>query len=336
MVKAGKNWVPKGKGTKVAAKVDRAGTAEVRFDSNQSAALALKKMKGVKLQGCQLDLRLDANSKDGTKLLIAGLPEGIEWQELKDHFAAIGDLAFVNIFGSKRHGPRKTAEVRFDTALEASNAMNMLQGAEMEGGGSITITKAPGSKDGTKLIVSNIPPGTNWGQVKDFFQDVGFNVAFSDIFEGGPSVGEVRYETAEAARAAMMSLNGTQIMGSTISIQPAPGSKDQTKLLVSGLGPAVAWQELKDHFGEAGTVVFCDVNSTAKGGKGAMMNMMEGGKGGMMGMNPMMGMVPMMGMNPMMDMNPMLAMMGTMMGMMGGKGGMMGGKGGKGCKGGMW
>merc|ERR1712087_99336 len=103
-------------------------------------------------------------------------------------------------------------------------------GAEMEGGGSITITVAPGSKDQTKLIVSNIPPGNNWGEVKDLFQDAGFNVAFSGMLEGGPSVGEVRYETAEAARAAMMSLNGTQLMGSTISIQPAPGSKDETKL----------------------------------------------------------------------------------------------------------
>ena len=49
-----------------------------------------------------------------------GLPEGIEWQELKDHFAEIGDLAFVRIKGGARHGPRKRAEVRLSSEKSKS------------------------------------------------------------------------------------------------------------------------------------------------------------------------------------------------------------------------
>merc|ERR1719183_3144063 len=79
-------------------------------------------MDGVELMGCALDVRLDPNSQDGSKIIVNGFPEGVEWQELKDHFAGVGTIAFVRISGHARHGARKAAEVRFASPKEARQA----------------------------------------------------------------------------------------------------------------------------------------------------------------------------------------------------------------------
>merc|ERR1740123_2002462 len=73
---------------------------------------------------------------------------------------------------------------------------------------------------------------------------------------GGGGMGEVRFQLAESAQVAAQALNGSMIMGQQITVTPDVSSKDGTKVLVSGLGPGVKWQELKDHFAQAGAIAF--------------------------------------------------------------------------------
>merc|ERR1719330_1074316 len=72
----------------------------------------------------------------------------------------------------------------------------------------------------------------------------------------GSGKGEVRFESQQSAMTAIQALNGSLIQGKQVTVTPDMTSQDGTKILVSGLGPGVGWQELKDHFGQAGKVAF--------------------------------------------------------------------------------
>merc|ERR1712151_1421811 len=48
--------------------------------------------------------RLDPHSKDNTRLIVTGIPPGMEWQELKDHFKPIGRVAHANVKGGSGKG----------------------------------------------------------------------------------------------------------------------------------------------------------------------------------------------------------------------------------------
>merc|ERR1712224_627063 len=50
------------------------------------------------------------------------------------------------------------------------------------------------------------------------------------------------------------------MMGQYISVKLDPG--DNTKVLVTSMPAGIAWQELKDHFGEAGGVHYANIRST--------------------------------------------------------------------------
>merc|ERR1719387_2757788 len=58
---------------------------------------ALAMLNGSSLGGSTIKVALDQTSIDGTKLIVTGVPPGIEWQELKDHFGQIGKVAFAGI-----------------------------------------------------------------------------------------------------------------------------------------------------------------------------------------------------------------------------------------------
>lgn len=73
---------------------------------------------------------------------------------------------------------------------------------------------------------------------------------------GASQVGEIRYDDALHAQAAIQSLNGSTIQGSTINVAYDQSSMDGTKLIITGVPPGVQWQELKDHFKGVGTVAY--------------------------------------------------------------------------------
>jgi len=276
------------------------GIGEVRFESSKSAQRALRMMQNKPLNGSKLTLSLDKTSHDGTKIVVNGLPIGVEWQELKDHFASVGDIAFVEIRGGKRKGPRLSGEVRFETADGAQEALSTLNGSVMgDGGDVISVFQDPNSKDGTKLLVSGMPPGTGWQELKDHFRQVGQEIAYAGLTVGGAAangtrVGEVRFDDPSHAPQAVQALNGSMMLGSKINVALDGGSKDGSKVIVSNIPHGVGWQELKDHFKEAGlSIAFVDLKTP-----GGLMGDMTGGMmGGMMGniMNMMGGMMGGMG-----------------------------------------
>merc|ERR1719181_1897688 len=71
--------------------------------------------------------------------------------------------------------------------MHAQNAVAVLNGSNL-GGQKIRVGADPMSKDGSKLIVHNIPGGMEWQEVKAHFEAIG-PVAFCDCSVGGKGKG---------------------------------------------------------------------------------------------------------------------------------------------------
>jgi len=183
-----------------------AGTCEgeVRFESADDLQAALSTIHGSTFAGSKLTVKADSNSKDGTKCFIYGIPLGTQWQDLKDHCAEAGAVAFSAVkppeLGGKGFGGGfggfdmgkgcgggfaggNMGEVRFDDPSLVQDAVDALNGSDL-GGSVITVRIDQTSKDGSKVIVTGIPPGLDWQQLKDHFASVG-PVAFASVNKGG-------------------------------------------------------------------------------------------------------------------------------------------------------
>merc|ERR1719265_2825144 len=105
---------------------------EVRFDDPNAALAAAAALNGSDMNGSIITVDMDPLSKDGSKLKVSGIPPGAEWQELKDHFAPFGVVAFADVKGGKDQIP-VTGVVRFQNAEIADAAVSMMNGAEIQG-----------------------------------------------------------------------------------------------------------------------------------------------------------------------------------------------------------
>lgn len=142
-----------------------AGMGEVRYTTPEQAQAALEQLSGSVLRGVEVSVQPDPTSQDASKILVSNLPAGLDWKELKEHFAQVGEVAFAGIFGP--------GEVRYESAESARSALEQLDGFVLEGGSAIKVRLDPESHDGTKLIVENLPATVRWQEMKDLFATLG-------------------------------------------------------------------------------------------------------------------------------------------------------------------
>jgi len=237
--------------------------AEVRFSDVNATQQALT-LNGSALEGQAISVELDARSKDGTKIIVRNLPDGIDFRRLKDFFGQCGPVAFADV--KRVSSTPITGQVRFSTPEQAQAALE-LNGTVLDGH-EIAMKVHAGSKDGTKLQIFNIPPHMEWQELKDFFNQNGLPPIFCEATSAESITAEVRFADAQMAQHAVTSLNGGILGGAQIQVVVDQMSSDQTKLVVSNIPAGIEWQELKDHFGQCGTVAFVRT-SEDKSGKGS-------------------------------------------------------------------
>lgn len=257
---------------------------EIRFADVQAAQASLE-LNDTEIAGAFIAVELDPRSKDGTKIVVRGLPLTVRWEDLKTHFSGCGQVAFANV----KNGKPAVGQVRFETADQAQYALS-LNGSDIDGY-EIELKIHAGSKDATKLQIYNLPPGFEWQDLKDHFSKNGVNPVFAETsVEQGYRGAEVRFDSPEDAAAAVTTLDQSWLGGGQVNVHLDPSSKDGAKLLVTEIPPGVEWQELKDHFGQVGKVAFADLIRPpgTKGAKGGIMRpggakgfgVMAGGFGG--------------------------------------------------------
>eukprot|EP00629_Pelagomonadales_sp_RCC1024_P017454 CAMPEP_0119261084 /NCGR_PEP_ID=MMETSP1329-20130426/1247_1 /TAXON_ID=114041 /ORGANISM="Genus nov. species nov., Strain RCC1024" /LENGTH=341 /DNA_ID=CAMNT_0007260581 /DNA_START=36 /DNA_END=1061 /DNA_ORIENTATION=- len=163
------------------------------------------------------------------------------------------------------------------------------------GGGGYKMNGGGGGGAGRRCYVNNLSWQTSWQDLKDHFRTAG-NVVHAKIMEERPGrskgCGIVEFETAEEAANAIETLNGTDLGGRDIFVRedkedkagggpkganrPAKPAKKRVsedrdevvvarRVYVGNLSWGTAWQDLKDHFGACGTVVYADVMKEPSG-----------------------------------------------------------------------
>ncbi len=127
----------------------------------------------------------------------------------------------------------------------------------------------------TRIYVSNLAYEVSWQDLKDHFKKVGY-VSRADVMmdDTGKSKGYgiVEFTDITSAQKAIDELNNTQICGREIfvridrdSVVSSKIKTGYTKLFVGNLSFDVSWQDLKDHFKQAGFVTRADVVTDNEG-----------------------------------------------------------------------
>lgn len=275
-------------------------TGEVRFETPDEALRAQPLLDGrVFPGGTAIAASFDRTSKDGTKVILRGLPGGTEWQELKDFCAQAGRVAFAGFIGSPGQiaaaaaahqqswmaraaapGSGAVAEVRFETPREAQRAQAKLDKSWYDAENQITAELDVASKDLSKVIIRGLPALTEWQELKDFCAKAE-RVAFVEVTncgapggwgadggaQGGQAsdlIGSVRFDSAPMALRAL-AMDGSNMRGAVVSVALDSGN-GPARILVTGLPVGTRSQELKAMFSRYGRVVSADVSERAAGG----------------------------------------------------------------------
>eukprot|EP00927_Polykrikos_kofoidii_P072556 TRINITY_DN6865_c0_g1_i1.p1 TRINITY_DN6865_c0_g1~~TRINITY_DN6865_c0_g1_i1.p1 ORF type:complete len:859 (-),score=142.58 TRINITY_DN6865_c0_g1_i1:92-2668(-) len=304
-------------GGKGKASGDPGEEGEIRFYHPECAQRAAQMLNGSVLNGSRLAVHMDNACWDATKVIVTGMSPGLAWQELKDHFCQVGQVHYANINrllaqqareaqhaaaieysgmyekGEKGGGkaPRSTGdpleegEVRFYTRDYAEYALTTLDLTIH--GHPLTVKRDDVTTDGTKLIISNMPPGVAWHDIKNLFSqagpvhyanigrtDKGKGKGFGVAQPGQPCVGEVRFSSQEEAHKAQRIFHGHPFKNTTLVVKPDLSSKAGTKILIFNLPIGTDWSEIKELFNDVGTIEFCGIDCAKNKGKGK-----HGGKG---------------------------------------------------------
>lgn len=190
---------------------------EIRYDFPEDAQVALQAFDGAWYEDNQIRVIPDEASKDGTKLLVEGLPQHVQWQDLKDFFSAGGAVAYAGFkeaytdssaYGAfsefnqkfqgkgkslaapysagKSGGQSKVGEIRYDAPEHSAQAVSEFNGTYMPNHDqpiSVEFDERQKFGEGTKLIIRNVPASVQWQELKDYFKVIG-TVAYAGFKTG--------------------------------------------------------------------------------------------------------------------------------------------------------
>jgi len=247
------------------------GVGEVRYDDASLAQVAVASFNGSMLGGAEIEVKLDMNSQDGSKVVVKGIPPGLDWQELKDHFGTIGRVAFCDVKGGKGKG--KGGKGGFGGG---GGGFGGCFGGGFGGGcgGGFGGFGGGGGKGNVLAALGQLLGGMNMNQSMQGCGKAGGKAlggcGKAQQFGGGmmggfgkgggkSGIGEVRYDMPMLAQLAVPMLNGSTLNGGRITVTLDHASKDGSKLKVTGIRPGTGWQDLKDHFAAIGQVAFADI-----------------------------------------------------------------------------
>jgi len=147
-------------------------------------------------------------------------------------------------------------KIKFATDEEAKRATQELDGSVL-GGDALRVTYSTRSFD-SFVNVQGVPRHVGEEELRDHFQMVGPTqtiIRFEDTL-----FGEVRFKTADEAWNAKIELDGSELYDKILRVELDCSTDYMNKVLVHGINPGVKWQELKDHFKQAGEIVFATIH----------------------------------------------------------------------------
>eukprot|EP00439_Symbiodinium_sp_Y106_P059566 s514_g8.t1 len=260
---------------------DLNGTAKVDFDSEETAKRAIRELSGTLLDGCTITLQSLADvptylwqrrDNDGCAVFVSNLATEVDRFELKAFAAEAGDVGFVRIFTDRQTGlSRGCGKVEFASLEQAQQAVQQLNGKVLSGR---TVTVEPMASEGVQrrppavvnshrtAFVGGLSAEMDEGGLLDLVSDIG-PVTFARIFRdrqtgASKGCGKVEFETEDLVAKAVSELNGKEVQGRCITIEPfsqahegrplrdaAPPVVDGRQVFLSGLSASTDSETLR-------------------------------------------------------------------------------------------
>uniref|UniRef100_A0A7S4R7G9 RRM domain-containing protein n=1 Tax=Alexandrium monilatum TaxID=311494 RepID=A0A7S4R7G9_9DINO len=148
-------------------------------------------------------------------------------------------------------------QVSFAEEQDARRAPEELDGSVL-GGSTLRVVYNTRGWRKTFVNVQGVPRGISEEELRDHFALVGKPnkvVRFEDTLYG-----EVRFKKADDAWNARVTLDGSVLFNKVLRVELDCSTDFMNKVLVHGINPGVAWQELKDHFKQAGEITFAAIH----------------------------------------------------------------------------
>jgi RNA recognition motif-containing protein len=177
----------------------------------------------------------------GGAVYVGNLSWETSWQGLKDHFRSAGEVTHADVMTEPNGRSKGCAIVRFASAQDAANAIQQLHDSEL---------------DGRTIFVREDREAGGGGGV------VGGGGFAAET--GGLPPPVAPYNAPAASRAVGGGRGGVaqQYGAPAVGLPPAPkaaGGGSGSRVYVGNLSWETSWQELKDHFRNAGEVSHADV-----------------------------------------------------------------------------
>ena len=181
------------------------------------------------------------------RCFVSNLAWRTSWQDLKDKFRDCGNVVYANVMRDESNRSKGWGIVEFETAEEAVNAMNTLNGAEIHGRPIIVredredreikdFSKPFGGKafsagmkkegeevpHGTQVVVHGLPWSYTGDQLLDIFRGVG-DIVKGDVAYGrdgrSRGYGIIQFASPDQASHAINQFNGTELEGRVLSVK---------------------------------------------------------------------------------------------------------------------
>lgn len=235
---------------------------------------------------------MDGNTS--CQVYVGNLGWDVTTDDLTTYMASVGSIISAHVVMGKNGRSRGYGVVVYDSESAALRAMTELTDTDIKGRKIFvredretkpakTIPPAPAVKeqrliDHSKpdpratektVLVSNIPSGSTWQELKDFMRSAGaiVRVDITNSEKDGTGIGSVELKTEDGVANAL-ALNGATFRSSIITVRrsntekkvaPSEISTSGRRVYVGQLGWSVSWKDLKDHFKPIGTVTRADV-----------------------------------------------------------------------------
>lgn len=173
---------------------------------------------------------------EGRMVYVGRVPRGVEWQELKDHMKQAGEVEFAQVLTDDWGQARGVGFIRYKTEQEAQLAITTLNGTTMAG------------QEGEQALEVDIWTGQKPRTSKGKGGAMSWKGAVMGMMAGKGDWSPLAWAGGKS------NFFGVQSGG----CGKRAGHNKSLKVWVGSLPEGANWQELKDHFKQAGSVEFCN------------------------------------------------------------------------------
>lgn len=197
------------------------------------------------------------NRANRKRVYVGNLSYSSSWQDLKDHMRKAGEVVFADVFMTEGGYSKGCGVVEFSTEAEAQMAISTLGDTILDG------TERPIFVREDR-IDSEYPRGRGRGMYRGMPRGRGAYMMQGGGMMGHQNMGHMMLpmQGVPYGRGAPMYGRGHMMpygrgRGSTGPV--VEGSRVNRQVFVGNLPYTVSWQELKDVFGEIGTIIRADI-----------------------------------------------------------------------------